>query len=125
MIWNLLQVAAGGALGSVLRYLVVLGALRAFGAGFPYGTLAVNIAGSLVMGLVFVWLTERDLLRLAPLFMPGLLGGFTTFSAFSLDAWLLWDRGAEGLAIAYAAGSVLASVTALVAGIGIMRWVLG
>ena len=85
MIWILTQVAIGGALGSVLRYLTV------FAVGAPLATMAVNIAGSFVMGVLFVALTNR--LHLSPLLMTGVLGGFTTFSAFSLDALKLYHSG--------------------------------
>jgi CrcB protein len=122
---HLALVALGGAIGAGGRHLVNLLALRAFGSGFPVGTLAVNILGSLSMGL----LTGFFALRYAGgagqdlrLFLgTGILGGFTTFSAFSLDAVLLWERG-DGLgAAAYVLVSVAASIAALVAGLLIMR----
>jgi CrcB protein len=105
MVQTLILVAAGGAAGSVLRYLVSLGALRAFGPGFPWGTLAVNVAGSVVIGALAVVLTGPRA-GLSPLLMAGFLGGFTTFSTFSLDALRLWQGGQAGLAAAYVAGSV-------------------
>jgi CrcB protein len=98
----ILLVAAGGALGSVLRYLVSLAALGWLGAGFPWGTLAVNLLGSAAIGL----LAGLGIGGPARLFLvTGLLGGFTTFSAFSLETALLWER-APGLAAAYVAASV-------------------
>jgi fluoride exporter len=121
MAWTLLQVALGGALGAVARFLTVSAALRAFGPGFPWGTLAVNVLGSFLMGLLFVWLETRGLMRMAPLLMAGVLGGFTTFSAFSLDVMKLWESGAIVQAGAYAGASVLLSVMALVAGVAMMR----
>lgn len=124
MIGNVLQVAIGGALGSVARYLVVSGMMPAIGPGFPWGTLAVNAAGCFAMGLLWVWLAERDLLRLAPLVTAGFLGGFTTFSAFSLDAFGLWEKGATGAAVAYVGASVGVSLAALVAGVLVMRGML-
>lgn len=125
MLWILTQVALGGALGAVARYVTVTAALRALGPGFPWGTLAVNVLGSFVMGLLFVWLEARGMLRLAPLLMAGVLGGFTTFSAFSLDALKLWEAGATGAAAGYVLGSVVLSVGALVAGVALMRGIAG
>lgn len=104
MFLTLSQVALGGAAGSVLRYLLVA-QVRA-----PMGTLAVNVIGSFVMGVLAVML-----FRWQPLLMTGLLGGFTTFSAFSLDAVRLW-QDQPGAAIAYVAGSVLLSIFALALG---------
>ncbi|MGB8812244.1 MAG: fluoride efflux transporter CrcB [Paracoccaceae bacterium] len=124
MIWTLSQVALGGAIGAVLRHLTSLGALRVFGAGFPCGTLAVNVVGSFVMGALFVALAQKDALRLAPFLMTGILGGFTTFSAFSLDAFRLWEDGQAGLASGYVLGSVALSIAALVAGVLTMRGML-
>lgn len=121
MIWTFAQVALGGAIGSVARFATVLAAARLFGPGFPVGTLAVNVLGSFAMGLVFVYLTERDLMRHAPLLMAGVLGGFTTFSAFSLDTMRLWDAGAHGAVVAYVLGSVGLSILALWAGVLVMR----
>ncbi|MCZ8260475.1 MAG: fluoride efflux transporter CrcB [Beijerinckiaceae bacterium] len=114
-----LLVFLGGGLGSVGRWLVGLAALRAFGPGFPAGTLAVNLAGGLVMGVL-----ARLLVGLpsgghdARIFlMTGILGGFTTFSAFSLDAVTLWNRGEAAMAMAYVAASVGGSIAALAAGL--------
>lgn len=118
-------VFVGAGFGGVLRYLTHEACTRAFGASFPWGTLVVNVAGSLVMGLLAAWLAMRmgagwtQDMRL--LLLTGVLGGFTTFSAFSLDAWLLWERGAVGLAGAYVASSVVLSIAALGAGLGLGR----
>lgn len=107
----------GGGLGSVLRYVVTLVALRLMGASFPWGTLTVNVVGSAVMGGFSGYLLSRapgagsDALRL--FFMTGILGGFTTFSAYSLDTVALWERGAPMTAVAYAAGSVVVSLAVL------------
>lgn len=125
MIWTLLQVALGGALGAVARFLTVHAALRAFGPAFPWGTLVVNVSGSFAMGLLFVWLEMRGMMRLAPVLMTGVLGGFTTFSAFSLDVVRLWDIGAQGQAAAYATASVLLSVLGLWVGVAMMRGIAG
>lgn len=124
MIWTLTQVALGGAIGSVLRFLTVVGTARAFGGGFPTGTLLVNLLGSFAMGALFIALAQKDALRYAPLLMTGVLGGFTTFSAFSLDAFKLWEGGQPGLAGMYVLGSVALSIAALVAGVLTMRGML-
>lgn len=123
MFWTLTQVALGGAIGSVGRYLTGLAATRAFGASLPMGTLIVNIAGSFVTGLLFIAL-ERGDGRHVPLLMTGILGGFTTFSAFSLDSFRLWERGDVVLAAFYVAGSVVVSILALAAGVMAMRAVM-
>ena len=115
-----LQVALGGAAGSVARYAVNRTAMAAFGPGFPVATLAVNVAGSFLMGLLVVALAHRGN-ALAPLLMTGALGGFTTFSAISLDAVTLWERGQHGLAAGYVAASVLLSLAALTAGMALGR----
>ncbi len=112
-------VFVGGGIGSVARYLSTLAALRLLGAGFPWGTLFVNVVGSAVMGAFSGYLMSRtpgdgsDQIRL--FFMTGILGGFTTFSAYSLDIVALWERGATTLAILYAVGSVVVSLAVLVA----------
>ena len=118
---TLLLVALGGALGAVARYLTGLAALRLIGAGFPWGTLAVNVAGSFAMGLLAVTLAHWGQTRLSPLLMTGFLGGFTTFSAFSLDALTLWERGDVLAAAAYVAASVILSLAALAAGLTLAR----
>ena len=115
------QVALGGALGAVARFYAGKLALALAGPGFPWGTLSVNVLGSFLMGVLFVALEARGALSLSPFLMAGLLGGFTTFSAFSLDTLLLIERGQSGLALLYIAGSVLLSVAALVAGVVLAR----
>ncbi|QFS81522.1 Putative fluoride ion transporter CrcB [Roseivivax sp. THAF40] len=121
MMTTLLQVALGGALGAVARYLTGLAALRAMGHGFPWGTLTVNVAGSFLMGVLVVMLAHLGGTRFAPLLMTGFLGGFTTFSAFSLDAVTLYERGALGAAAGYVAASVILSLAALAAGLFLAR----
>ena len=121
MIWTLSQVALGGAAGAMLRYLTNVGVMRLIGPGFPWGTLIVNIAGSFAMGVLVVVLAHKGGMRFAPLLMTGVLGGFTTFSAFSLDSFTLYERGQTGLAAAYVAGSVGLSLLALGAGILLIR----
>ncbi len=96
-----------------------------FGTAFPWGTFIVNVVGSLVMGLMVAWFAFRadaGISQHARLFLTtGLLGGFTTFSAFSLDAALLWERNAPGLAAAYVLGTVIVSIAALFAGLWLVR----
>lgn len=119
-----LQVALGGALGSVARYLLGAGFLRVLGPGFPWATFAINIAGSFLMGVAVVVLGHFSANRLAPFLMTGVLGGFTTFSAFSLDAAVLWQRG-EGLpAAGYVLGSVALALAGLSAGMALTRSLL-
>ena len=121
MIQTLFTVAAGGAIGSSLRYLVNVGALRLLGPAFPWATLMVNVIGSFLMGALVVWFANRDLMRLAPFLMTGILGGFTTFSAFSLDTVTLWQRGEATTAAAYVAASIILSLAALLAGMATVR----
>ena len=112
-----LQVAIGGAIGSVAR----LGMYRAMPVpGFPLATFAVNVVGSLVMGLLAALLAQRGG-TWAPLLLTGILGGFTTFSAFSLDTLTLWERGQGALAVLYVAGSVVLSLAAVFVGMTIGR----
>lgn len=120
---NLLLVALGGALGATARYLTGIGAVRLMGHGFPWATLIVNIVGSLCMGLLIGWLARRGgPVQPAQLFLAtGVLGGFTTFSAFSLDAVTLWERGETALAFGYVSASVIMSIAALFAGLSLAR----
>jgi CrcB protein len=115
----------GAGLGGVLRHGVNHLALRWPLAGFPYGTLVINVVGSGLMGLVAGWFAFRageGASQDVRLFLAtGILGGFTTFSAFSLDAVLLWQRGEAMLAGAYVVGSVVASLVALAGGLALMR----
>ena len=124
MLTSLLHVALGGALGASARYLVGVGAVRLLGHGFPWATLVVNVLGSLAMGALVVLLAQKDATRLEPLLMTGLLGGFTTFSAFSLDAVTLYERGQVGAAAGYVAVSVVFSIGALFAGMTLMKGAL-
>ena len=122
-----LHVALGGAIGSVLRYQVGRGLTYWLGpqavTAFPWATLAVNLIGSLAMGLLAGWLARHgengEPLRL--LLGVGLLGGFTTFSAFSLELMVLAERGQAGQAFIYGAVSVLAGLSALYVGLIAMR----
>ena len=120
MIPTVLQVAFGGAIGAAARYSMGVVLVR-FSAGFPIGVLAVNVAGSFLMGLAVVYLGQKVLNQFNPFLMTGVLGGFTTFSAFSLEAYTLFERGAVGQAAIYVFLSVILSIAALIAGIFIMR----
>lgn len=122
MLATLAQVALGGALGACARHLTGVATRHLFGLGFPWGTLTVNIFGSALMGLLVVVLAKKGGMHLAPFLMIGVLGGFTTFSSFSLDAVALWERGETGIAAAYVLGSVVLSILALFAGMALMRW---
>ena len=121
--YHLVLVAVGGAVGAGLRHLVNLATLRMFGPGFPWGTLTVNVVGSLAMGLFTAWLVRRtgSSAELRLLVATGLFGGFTTFSAFSLDFAVLYERGALMQAFSYAAASVLLSIGALFVGLWVAR----
>lgn len=116
-------VFAGAGIGGALRHGINLGAVRLFGYGFPYGTIIVNVLGSLLMGLFAGYFAYRTgIPQHMRLFLTtGILGGFTTFSAFSLDASLLIERHAYWSAAAYMAGSVLLSLLALFAGLSLFR----
>lgn len=119
---TLFQVALGGAIGASLRYLAGVGAMRAFGPmPFPITILAINVAGSFLMGVFVVVAANRGLTPLSPFVMTGLLGGFTTFSAFSLEAVTLWERGEAGQAALYVCLSVGLSILGLMAGLWLAR----
>lgn len=122
---GILLVFVGAGLGGVLRHLVNLTSASLFGAGFPWGTLAVNVAGSLAMGLAAGLLAGKAEAAWAQpaklLLATGVLGGFTTFSAFSLEVVALWERGAAAQAAGYAGASVALSVAALYAGLSLVR----
>ncbi len=124
MFTALVQVALGGALGASARYLTGLAVTRATGHGFPWGTMVVNVAGSFLMGAIVVVLARKGGNAYAPLLMTGLLGGFTTFSAFSLDAYTLFERGQIGAAAGYVMGSVVLSLAAIVVGILLTRSII-
>ncbi|MFO7771146.1 fluoride efflux transporter CrcB [Roseovarius gahaiensis] len=121
MILSFLQVALGGAIGSVLRFGVGLAVARHSHGGFPLGVLPVNVIGSFLMGVVVVLTFHRDLEHLKPLVMTGILGGFTTFSAFSLEAFTLYERGQIGSASLYVVLSVVLSLAGLAMGIWLAR----
>lgn len=114
-----LLACAGGAMGAGLRHLVNLAAVRTLGFGFPWGTLFVNVAGSLLMGLLIeaVALRYQGSPELRTFLATGVLGGFTTFSAFSLDFVALMERGAHMPAALYLVSSVSLAILALFAGL--------
>ncbi len=120
MLSTLIQVAVGGAIGALARYLTGIAAIRIMGHGFPWGTLTVNVVGSFLMGILVVLLAHFGN-RSSPFLLTGVLGGFTTFSAFSLDALTMFERGQTGVAGAYVAASVVLSLGAIVAGVLIAR----
>ena len=121
--WNIALVALGGAIGASIRHLANGLALRLAGLSFPWGTMAINIVGSFIMGVFVEVLARRfnasNELRL--FVATGILGGFTTFSAFSLDFAVLWERGALASALGYALASVIGSILALFLGLWLAR----
>ncbi|HVV39713.1 MAG TPA: fluoride efflux transporter CrcB [Nitrobacter sp.] len=118
-----LLVFVGGGLGATLRHLVNTICGRLLGTGFPFGTFIINISGSIIMGLIAGYLAFKGhAAQPWRLFiMTGILGGYTTFSAFSLDAALLYERGEAGLAVGYVLGSVVLAVAGLFAGLALVR----
>jgi CrcB protein len=120
---NYVLVFIGGGLGSSLRHTINIVCTRCIGTGFPYGTFIINITGSTVMGLIAGYLAFKgEASQPWRLFlMTGILGGYTTFSAFSLDAALLYERGEVGLALFYVLGSVLFAIAGLFAGLALIR----
>ena len=121
----ILAVALGGAVGAVARFGVTQLAFRLFGAGFPVGTLVVNVVGSFAMGVLAEWFVMRSVpVELRSFLTVGLLGALTTFSTFSLDFAYLIERGEHGMAFLYGALSVLLSLGALFAGFWLTRNVL-
>jgi CrcB protein len=120
---NYLLVFIGGGLGSTLRHVVNIVCPRFLGTAFPYHTFIINITGSTIMGLIAGYLAFKgEASQPWRLFlMTGILGGYTTFSAFSLDAALLYERGEIGLALFYVLGSVAFSIAGLFAGLALVR----
>jgi fluoride exporter len=113
-------VALGGAAGSATRFLLAAAVTTKLGWGFPFGTLLVNVLGSFAIGLAHVWLSNSSF-ELRFLLIAGFLGGFTTFSAFSIETLLLVDKGRFDLAASYVALSVVLSLVAVFAGYGLGR----
>jgi len=122
MISTVSLVALGGAIGAACRYLMgvgVMGLTRP--ADFPVAVLSVNVIGSFLMGVFVVAAAQKGLTHLSPFIMTGILGGFTTFSAFSLEAVTLMERGQIAAAGAYVALSVVLSIGGLMLGLWIAR----
>ena len=120
---NYALVFLGGGIGAALRYGINVAFGRAFGTAFPWHTLFENVTGSVAMGLLAgLFAFKSDASEGLRLFLTtGILGGYTTFSAFSLDALLLYERGQVGVAAAYVAGSVVLSIAGLAAGLMLVR----
>ncbi len=120
---GILYVALGGALGASLRHLLGMATLKTLGPDYPYGTMMANVLGSFLMGMLAGWLALKvsggQNLRL--FLGVGLLGGFTTFSAFSLEAVLMYERKAYGALAGYVGSSVILSIGALVVGLILAR----
>ena len=123
---NYVLVFLGGGLGAALRYALNIGVPRVLGGASPWHTFIINVSGCFMMGIITAWLALRP--GMAPewrLFLTtGILGGFTTFSAFSLDFVQVFERGDAGQAVGYAAASVMLSIMACFAGLALMRGVL-
>lgn len=119
-------VFVGAGTGGMLRHFMNIWIARVAGTHFPYHTLAINITGSMVMGLVTAWFAVKgaEMGHLRLFLATGILGGYTTFSAFSLDAVLLWERHEHLLAALYVGGSVVGSLIGLVIGLWIVRTAL-
>ena len=121
MFYTTLQVALGGAIGAALRFLAGVGIFKLTGPGFPVAVMSVNVLGSFAMGLFIVFSAKTSSTYMSPFVMTGLLGGFTTFSAFSLEAYTLFERGQTGAAGLYVLASVILSIAGLIAGVMIAR----
>lgn len=124
---GLIYVALGGAVGASLRHLLGGVTKSLWGSAFPYGTFAANVFGGFLMGLLVGWMAHKvsggENLRL--FLGVGLLGGFTTFSAFSLEAVLMYERKAYGMMAGYVGGSVILSICALLLGLLLARKAIG
>ncbi|MBB3946952.1 CrcB protein [Rhizobium skierniewicense] len=120
---NIALVAFGGAIGSVARYLVGVWSVRLAGPNFPWGTMTVNIVGAFLIGLLVEVVARRfdASAEIRVFVVTGVLGGFTTWSSFTLDAVALFERGDVGQAALYLAGSLTLSFTAIFAGLALGR----
>jgi CrcB protein len=123
-LWSLTYVAVGGALGSMCRYALVTLVSRLASSGFPYGTFTVNVLGAFLMGVWIAIMANMMPARskdLHLLFSVGFLGGFTTFSAFTIDTFLLMEKGMMVESVLYVIGSFIVSLLALIAGMYLVR----
>ena len=122
----LLLASAGGAIGAGTRYLISEWFATKGLLGFPWATLLINVTGSALMGLTVGVLMSRAELpaELRVFLATGILGGYTTFSAFSLEIWQLFERGDVGAAVAYIGASVVLSIAGLAGGIFVARWIV-
>ncbi len=120
---QVLAIAGGGALGALLRYWMSTAVYAMAGRGFPYGTLAVNVLGSLVMGFLYIWLLERTLegANMRAFLLIGLLGAFTTFSTFSIETLMLMEGGQYVRALVNTLASVVLCVAAAALGVILAR----
>ena len=120
---QVLAIAGGGALGALLRYWVSTAVYAMAGRGFPYGTLVVNVLGSLVMGFLYIWLLERTLggAGMRAFLLIGLLGAFTTFSTFSIETLMLMEGGQYIRALVNTLASVVLCVAAAALGVMLAR----
>ncbi len=121
MLATVLQVALGGALGAVCRHATIAGAQRLVGAHFPVGVAVANVLGSLAVGFAVVLLANRELDRFSPLLITGFLGGYTTYSAYSLEFWRLISDGRSESAFAFAIGSAVLAIGAVFLGVALAR----
>ena len=125
MLGTLLSIAGGGALGALARHLAGLGFLRLLGpTTFPLAIITVNVLGSFLIGFFVVLAAQRGLAHLSPFFVVGFLGAFTTFSAFSLEAVQLYQRGDIVASMIYVVASVVLSILGLLAGLALARMLL-
>ncbi len=121
---SLFPVMIGGAIGAGTRHLVGQAMLARLGPGFPWWTLSINIAGSLLMGVLVGWLARSGGGDTTRLFVGvGILGGFTTFSSFSMEYWMLFERGQNAQAAAYVLASVIGAIVACGLGLFLVRQV--
>jgi CrcB protein len=123
IVMNYLLVFLGGGIGSSLRHTINMLCSRYFGTAFPYHTFLINITGSTIMGVIAGYLAFKGAATqpFRMFLMTGILGGYTTFSAFSLDAALLYERGEVGLALLYVVGSVGLAIAGLFGGLALVR----
>ena len=125
--WIIFQVAVGGAIGCVGRYLTDLYFARAVDSNFPIATLVINVTGSLLVGIIYMLILNisDDASRIGPFIIAGVLGGYTTFSAFSIATWILFEENRIAEMILFATGTTILSILACFAGIGLVKLIQG